>query len=86
MESIYFLLFSLVMLYAILGNLTVYAMLSSRGVRMRGFLAGVPGYLYRVSVDAGPSVSNKLRYFSLSTSIAFLFAVLLGLGLAGFAN
>lgn len=86
MMVVYLLLFSLAGVYAVLGNLAVYVMLSSRGVAVRGFLAGVPGYLYRVSVAAGPTVSNKLRYFSLSTNIAFLVFVLLGFGLAGFAN
>jgi hypothetical protein len=82
----YLLIFAIVGVYAVLGNFIAYLMLLSRGIPMRPFFAGVPGYLYRICVVAGPSVSINLRRFCLSTSVAFLAAGLLGLGLAGFAQ
>lgn len=80
------LLFVIAVVYAILGNLVAYVMLASRGVPVHTFFAGVPGYLYRICVSAGPSVSINLRRFCLSTGVAFLVAALLGLGLVGFAQ
>jgi len=82
----YFLIYAIVGVYAVLGNFVAYVMLASRGVPMRFFFAGVPGYLYRACVRAGPAVSINLRRFCLSTGVAFLAATLLGLGLVGFAQ
>ena len=82
----YHLLFSLAGMYAVLGNLAAYSMLASRGVPVRLLFAGVPGYLYQACAGAGPSVSSDLRRFCFSLNVAFLIALLLGLGLVGFAH
>lgn len=86
MMVIYYLLFSAVGIYAVLGNLIAYTMLASHGVPVRFIFAGVPGYVYRASVEAGLGVSTNLRRFCFSTSVAFLITLLLGLGLVGLSG
>ena len=60
--------------YAVLGNAAVYAILVSRKAPVRFGWAGIPFYLYRVCVQASPAMPC-LRTFALSTNIAALLAI-----------
>ena len=74
--------FALCVLYAVLGNALVYAILLRRGVPVRSLWAGTPVYLYRVCLEATPPVSKHLQRLAFSTNIAFLAAAILGVCLA----
>jgi histidine triad (HIT) family protein len=69
--------------YALLANLAVYFALAGRGVSMRAFWVGTPGYLYRVCVRAQPPVGASLRRIAFSSTIAFVLALALGIILFG---
>lgn len=84
--TVCYLLLGVVGTYAVLGNFVAYIMLVSRGVPVRAAFVGMPGYLYRACMRATPPVSVPLQRFCFSIGIAFLAAMLLGLGAAGFAQ
>jgi hypothetical protein len=79
-------LFVLSVTYAVLGNAIVCLVLIRRKVSLSFFLAGTPGYLYRVCAQAGPVVGTPLRRFAWTTNVAFALAAMLGLGLIGLAS
>ena len=74
MEIIIYLLFFISGVYAIVGNLVVYNLIVKRGVTVKRFFAGYPGYLYSICVKSDV-VSNRVTRFALSTNYA-LFAML----------
>jgi hypothetical protein len=76
-------IFTFSVLYAVLGNVIVYLILIRRRVPVRSIWAGTPGYLYRICVKERTIVGNRLRRFALSTNIAFIVALVFGVGLAG---
>jgi hypothetical protein len=80
MKYILIIIFVASVSFAVLGNAIVYIILVHRKVPLRSFWAGTPGYLYRVCVNS-PSVGTRLRRFAFSTNIAFLTAIVLGIGL-----
>ncbi len=84
MRDILIIIFVASVLYAVLGNAIIYIILIRRKVSPRFFWAGTPGYLYRVCVNATPTVGTRLRHFAFITNIAFFVAIMLGIGLAGF--
>ena len=84
MKDFFIIVFAVSSLYAVFGNVAVYLILSRRRVPMRSLWAGTPGYLYRVCKEATPVVGTSLQRFAFSTNIAFLVAMILGVGLAGF--
>lgn len=77
------LLFALSVLYAVLGNVFVYGILIRRKIQVRSLWAGTPGYLYRVCATETAIIGPGLRRFALSTNIAFLVAMVLGVVLGG---
>ena len=74
--------FAISVVYAVFGNVLVYVLLARRGIAMRFMWVGTPGYLYRLCMGAEPPVSAWLKRFALSTNIAFVVAMVLGIGLA----
>lgn len=84
MKYVLILIFAFCGIYAVLGNVIVYFVLIRRKVPLRSIWAGTPGYLYHICLRERVIVSTRLRRFALSTNIAFLIAVILGLGLGGF--
>ena len=62
--------------YAVLGNLAVYVILSRRRVPMRMMWVGTPMYLYSVCRNS-PYAGASLRRFAASTNVAFVLALLL---------
>ena len=81
MNVIVFTAFVFSVLYAVLGNLVVYLILSRRQIPMRFVWAGTPTYLYRVCRQT-PEVGLKLRRFAASTDVAFVFAMVLLLSIS----
>jgi hypothetical protein len=78
MEYLVTILFTLSVLYAVLGNAIVYLILIRRKARMSTMWAGTPGYLYRVCVNEPTIVGPRLRRFAFSTNIAFFVAMIVG--------
>ena len=75
-------IFVLSIVYAVLGNVVVYLILSRRKVPMRSMWAGTPTYLYRVCRQS-PVVGVVLCRFVASTNVAFIVAMLLLIFLGG---
>ncbi len=84
MQYFLIIIFTLTTVYAVLGNIIVYIILMRRKVRFRSIWAGTPGYLYRICLRERTVVGKRLCRFAFSTNIAFLIAVVIGLGLGGF--
>jgi hypothetical protein len=61
------------------GVVSFYLRRKRRGIRMRRALAGVPFYLFRVSLRAQPPVGPGLKSLALLSDLAFFGAVVLGL-------
>lgn len=75
-------IFALSVVYAVLGNVVVFVILSRRRVPMRFMWAGTPTYLYRVCRRSS-AVGVLLRRFAASTDVAFVVAMLLAIFVAG---
>jgi hypothetical protein len=86
MKYLFIIIFAFSCLYAVLGNIVVYFILIRRKVPLRFIWAGTPGYLYRICSKERTIVGDRLRLFALSTNIAFLVAMVIGLGLGGFQH
>ena len=84
MTTLVLIIFVCCVTYAVVGNLIVYVILVQRGIPVRSLWAGTPTYLYRICLDATPSVGKSLRRFAFSTDIAFFVAMLVGFVLIPF--
>ena len=72
--------------YAVFGNVVVYITLVRHGIPVRFMWAGTPGYLYRICATPNPALGPGLRRFALSTNIAFVVAMILGVSIGGFQH
>ena len=73
--------FILCVLLAVFGNLFVYFALLRARVPLRHLWAGTPGYLYRVCLGAKSTVNSRIRRLALTSSVAFVLALLLAVPL-----
>jgi hypothetical protein len=75
MRDVVLALFEVSAIYIAGSVLAVFTTLRRRGVPVSYVFAGFPGYLYRRAVEAGVEVA--LRRFALSTTLAYVFALIL---------
>ena len=78
--------FAISVVYAVLGHVIVYVVLLRRHAPMRFMWAGTPGYLTRVCHENPALAGPALRWFSISTVLAFFLAFLFAIGLSGGRN
>lgn len=83
MNAVMTIAFVLLLLYAIFGILAVYVILARRGIPVRFFWVGTPGYLARVCSENPATTGPTLKWVARSTVVAFLAGMVLGVGLFG---
>lgn len=80
-----YIIFTVSVAYAVLGNVAVYLALTRRKVPLHFIWVGTPGYLYRICV-ASPAVGPGLCRFAFSTNVAFLVACVASILVTGLAH